>query len=250
MKKQEHWFDDDDFWETMAPMLFSSSITDLAIEQVDDVEKLLGIEKDSDVLDLCCGVGRHSIELAKRGYRVTAVDRTSLYLGELRRATERLRLAVELIQSDMRQFRRPNSYDAVINMFTSFGYFEDQDDDRRVVENVFSSLRQDGKLVMELVGKEILAKIFQPRNWQRWEDGTIMLEEHTVTRNWSWMENTWTVIRPGFYKEFRLSHRVYSASELSTLLFESGFHTVDVYGHLSGIPYDQDAKRLVVVGRK
>ena len=250
MNEQKHWFDDDDFWETMAPRLFSSSIKELATEQIDDLEKLLGIERDSDVLDLCCGVGRHSLELARRGYRVTAVDRTSQYLDELRRETERSRLAVELIQSDMRQFRRPDSYDVVINLFTSFGYFEDPGDDRKVMENIFSSLREGGRVVMEMIGKEVLARIFQPRDWQRWEDGTIMLEERTVARNWTWVESTWTVIRPGFYKELTLSHRIYSASELSTLLSESGFRKVDVYGHLSGIPYDQDAKRLVVVGQK
>jgi SAM-dependent methyltransferase len=244
------WYDNDEMWEMMAPRLFDQKIRDKAPEEIDQIETLLDLKPGLKVLDLCCGVGRHSLELAKRGYSVTGVDRTAKYLEEIRSRAENQGLDVDLVQSDMREFCRPNSFDVAINIFTSFGYFEDPDDDRRVVDNLFESLKPGGKLVVEMIGKEIIARIFEPRDWQRWDDGTIILEERKVTKDWSWMENTWTVIREDFRREFSISHRAYSAAELSSLLRESGFAHVEVFGHLSGIPYDQDAKRLVAVAQK
>ena len=100
------------------------------------------------MLDLCCGVGRHSLELVRRGFRVTGVDRTQAYLDLVAAAAKREALDLELVRQDMREFHRDESYDGVINLFTSFGYFEDPRDDQRVVDNVYASLRSGGVLVM------------------------------------------------------------------------------------------------------
>ena len=72
------WHEQDQFWE-MVP-LFGPDRLEMAPEEVEGVISLLGIEPGASVLDLCCGVGRHSLELARRGYRVTGVDRTASYL--------------------------------------------------------------------------------------------------------------------------------------------------------------------------
>ncbi len=103
---------------------------------------------------------------------------------------------------------------------------------------------------MDMMGKEILARIFRPRDWERMEDGSIALYERRVERDWSWVENTWIILREGKSQEFNLSHRIYSANELATLLKTVGFERVQAYGWLDGSPYDHQARRLVMVGQR
>jgi SAM-dependent methyltransferase len=190
------------------------------------------------------------LELARRGFRVTGVDRTAAYLEQARRQAEAEGLTVEWVQADMREFCRPDAFDAAINLYTAFGYFEDPADDRAVATNLLRSLRSGGGLVIELMGKEVLARIFLERYWTELPDGTLILEEGQIRPGWDWVENRWILIRGTERTEFRVSHRLYSAVELSSLLTGCGFASVDVYGGLDGSPYDHTARRLVVVARK
>jgi SAM-dependent methyltransferase len=198
---------------------------------------------------LCCGVGRHSIELARRGFHVTGVDITARYLDEARRQAKRAKVNVDFIRSDMRRFRRNKSFDVVLNFFTSFGFFKNQNDDRRVIQNIYSSLKKGGVFLMELMGKEILARIYQKRDWIE-RDGLIILEEREPLENWSYIKARWILIKRGHKKEYTVKLRLYSAVELTTLLKAAGFRKLDVYGVFTGVPYDHTAKRLVVRARK
>jgi SAM-dependent methyltransferase len=244
-----YWHEQDAFWETM-PM-FSERLWEIAPQQVDAILSLLGLEPGAAILDLPCGVGRHSLELARRGYRVTGVDRTEAYLETARQKAAAEGLDVEWIQSDMRAFVRPEAFDVVLNLFTSFGYFEDPAEDRRVAENLCRSLRPGGVMVMEMMGREVLARIFVPRDWQELPDGTLFLQERQVVRDWSWMENRWILVKPdGKRSEYMVSHRLYDGVGLRALLLEAGFAEVELYGGIEGTPYDTEAKRLAAIARK
>jgi SAM-dependent methyltransferase len=242
------WYELDSFWETMP--LFTEERRQMAPGEIDDLLSLISLEPGASVLDLCCGVGRHSLELARRGYHVTGVDRTPSYLQVAREKAEAEGLVLELVRADMRRFERPAAFDAAINLFTSFGYFEDPADDRQVAVNLARSLRPDGLLVMDTMGKEILARIYQPRDWQELPDGRLFLQERQVTRDWTWIENRWVLITADERHEFVISHRLYDGAGLRTLLLSSGFASVDLYGSLQGSPYDTQARRLVAVARK
>jgi SAM-dependent methyltransferase len=244
------WHEDDRFWETFAPSIFGARHWEVAGWEVDGLLALAGAAPGAAVLDLPCGVGRHTLELTRRGFRVTAVDRTAAYLERLRQALAAEGLSAEIVQADMRQFCRPGSFDLALNLFTSFGYFENQADDRAVAAGFHSSLRPGGVLVMELMGKEVLARIFQERRWSQEPDGSLMLQESRVQPGWGWIDNRWILIRETERVEFQVSHRLYSAVELSGLLTEVGFGPVTVYGDLTGAPYDHTAQRLVLVARR
>jgi SAM-dependent methyltransferase len=242
------WHEQDSFWETM-PM-FSQRLLDLAPEEVDSVVSLLEIEPEATVLDLCCGVGRHSLELARRGFQVTGVDRTAAYLQVARDRAAAEGLDLELVQADMRSFARPAAYDGAINLYTSFGYFEDPAEDRKVIDNLFESLRPGGRLILDLMGKEVLARIFLPHDWQELPDGSLLLQERKVTRDWTWMDGRWILIRDGHKSEHAVNHRIYDGDGLRALLLDAGFESVTLYGALDGTPYDTDARRLVAVAQK
>ncbi|MGB2768458.1 MAG: methyltransferase domain-containing protein [Candidatus Zixiibacteriota bacterium] len=243
------WYEQDDFWEKWAPFLFPKERWEKAPEEVDNLISRLGISPGASLLDLCCGPGRHALEFARRGFSVVGVDRTETYLKKARNLAKTEGLKLEFVQEDMRNFCRPDSFDGAISLFTSFGFFENVKDDELVLRNIHGSLKSGGVFLIDVMGKEILARMFRERDWYEL-DGATMLEERRITKHWSWIENRWILIKDGKVDEFEFGFRLYSAAELSALLGNCGFEAIEVYGDLAGAPYDHEAKRLVVVAQK
>jgi SAM-dependent methyltransferase len=243
------WYEDDLFWQAFESVLFNTKKLESAAQEVDLVVELLRLEPGDKVLDLCCGIGRHSLELARRGFEVTGLDRTQSYIERARTKAQNENLKVDFVLCDARKFCAIEEFDAVINMYTAFGYFEEPSDDKRVILNVYASLRPGGKLLIETMSKEVLARIFQPRDWHE-SDGRILLQQSQLSNDWSWIDNRWILLEDGRQKEFCFGHRVYSAVELTGLLKRCGFSEVKVFGELTGAAYDHQAKGLIVVGMK
>ena len=244
------WHDNDTFWEETGPVLFTEERWKAAPGEVERILELMRLPAGAKVLDVGCGVGRHAIEFARRGCQVTGIDRTASYLDTARTKAAENKLDIEWVQADMRRFRQDGTFDLVVSLLTSFGYFRDAADDRRALENMYASLKPGGALVVELMGKEVLARIFRPRDWQEQADGTKLLEERTVHDAWSRLDNRWVIIRGDDVREHRFQLRLYCAAELRTLLESVGFVHVNAYGSLGGTPYDETAERLAVSGRK
>jgi SAM-dependent methyltransferase len=244
-----HWHDRRDFWERMAPFLFTEKHWESVPEHVDCLINLLGLKEGDAILDMCCGPGRHSLEFARRGFKVTGVDVTANYLQEARVQAEREALHIEFIEEDMRSFQKVETFNAAIMMYTSFGYFEDPRENFQVLVNVCESLKDEGKLLIDLMGKEILARVFQERGWEE-QDGAYLLQERKISRNWSWIENRWILLEGSDHHEYEVCHWIYSAFELECMLQDAGFRTVVSYGDLAGSLYDHNARRLVCVGQR
>ncbi|MFQ5923041.1 MAG: class I SAM-dependent methyltransferase [Anaerolineales bacterium] len=249
MSDQSAWHNQDGFWELFEPFLFNQQRQSSAEVEVEQVVSLLEIRKNDRILDLCCGIGRHSLELARQGLDIVGVDRTTSFIEKAKQKAEKDNLEAEFVIGDMREYRQPNSFNIVLNLFGSFGYFEDPDDDRQVVKNMYSSLYPGGKFLVETMGKEIMAKGFQEREWSE-EGDTLVLAERKPQQNWGRIQTRWIVIKGNQRVEHTVSVRLYSAVELSSLLADCGFNHVQVYGDLEGLDYDQEAKRLVVIGTK
>jgi SAM-dependent methyltransferase len=243
------WHERKEFWEKMTSFLFTERHWESAVEDVDHLVELLDVHDGDAILDLCCGPGRHSLEFARRGYKVTGVDVTSTFLDEARLRADEEGLFVDFVQEDARRFLRSEAFHAAILMYTSFGYFEDQEENLRVLANVRESLKVGGKLLIDLMGKEVLARIFQEKGWEE-KDGIFFLQERKIRKDWSWIENRWILLDGSDRHEYEVSHWIYSATEISKLLQETGFERVLIYGDLAGAPYDNSARRLVSVAQK
>jgi SAM-dependent methyltransferase len=243
------WFENERFWSVTYPYMFDEKRVAVAGDQVRKILKLTGVRRGA-VLDLCCGPGRHSVALARRKFRVTAVDRTRFLLNKARQRARAARVSVEFIESDMRDFARPGAYNLVLNMFTAFGYFDKKDEDRLVLRNIFESLKPGGACLIDVMGKERLAKVLQPTTSTRYPDGTLFVEVHEIFDDWSRIRNEWILVKGNRARRFTFHHTIYSGQELKNLLLSAGFAKVKLFGTLDGEPYGPDAQRLIAVARK
>jgi SAM-dependent methyltransferase len=250
------WFEDEDFWAAYAPLMFDEARWAEVPSMVDALERLTGIEAGASVLDACCGPGRHSIELASRGYRVTGVDITETYLEAARESAAGLALPLEFINADIRTFVSPERFDLAINLYTSFGYFSSPEEDFIALGNIRRSLRTGGVFVLETNGKETAVRDFtEGESFER--SGWTVRTEYEVVGAWEGLRNRWILSRADpldpegkvetIDRSFVL--RLYSATELRALLLQAGFSTVELYGSLEGGRYDRNAIGLVALAR-
>lgn len=244
-----NWFEDDELWSHTYPFMFPATSFNDAVEHVDRIVQLSGLQ-GGRLLDLCCGPGRYAVPFALRGFTVTGVDRTPFLLAKARDYAAEKSAAVEWILEDMRRFVRAESFDLVINMFTSFGYFDDPDENMAVLRNVYVSLGTQGVFILDVAGKEIIARIFEATGSKELQDDSLIVQRRRVVDDWSRMENEWLLLRSGSTRTLRLRHWLYSGRELREMLEAAGFASVTLCGDLDGAPYDQVAKRLVAVARK
>jgi SAM-dependent methyltransferase len=241
---------DDSFWETWEPIMFTKERLLAIPEAVDNIISLLNAKPEMKVLDLCCGVGQHSLEFARRGYIVVGIDTTQMYLDHAERDADKENLQIEFICEDMRSFKYENSFDIIINMSSSFGFFEDNNDQMLVLENIYSSLKSGGFVIFDMTGKELIARDFVHRVWKSGEYGYALYEDIPID-DWSKMKHRWTYIsKDGVVKTWESTSYIYSAEELKMMLNETGFKNIQVFGNLKGAEYDHKAQRLVAIGRK
>jgi len=246
----------EEFWRTLYPFLFSDESFRIAATEVDRMLELIDF-KGGDILDLACGAGRHSLVLAKKGYRVTAVDWSPYLLEKANEKAKADNVEVEFVHGDMRQFNRPEAYDLVLSMCTSFGYFDDKEDDLRTLGNIHRSLKPGGTLVMDLVTKELMARDYTPivSGWGPMGSfgtnaGEALIEMHDIYDGWSRIRNQWLLVKGDHVRKFEFAHRIYSGQELKDRLEQVGFRNVKLSGDFRGNDYGIKAKRLVVVASK
>ncbi len=220
-------------------------------QEVDFIVKALDLPAGAKVLDLCCGQGRHSLELARRGFQVVGVDLSEALLYAARKRAESEGLNVTFLHCDMREIDFADDFDAVINMFTSFGYLESEVEDEKVLGKVAQALKSGGKFLMDVVNRDRLVRDFQAREWHAADEGWLVLEERTFDHLSGRMETRWVcVARDGVRYERLSSVRLYTASELRTMLERAGLKVTKLFGDYDGSPYSWDSQRLIIVACK
>jgi len=243
------WFDNDRFWSELYPFIFHERVFVEAPEQTAKILKLAD-PKGRSVLDLACGPGRISIALARLGFSVTGVDRTPYLLDKALSLAKSADVAVDWVQSDMRDFVRANSFDLALSIFTSFGYFDSKGEDLQVLRNMLTCLRPGGVAVIDVMGKEVLAGRFQRVDIDDESDGTRLVRSHHIFDDWTRVRNEWILIRDARTTTFSFHHTIYSGQELRDRMELAGFSDVMLYGNFDGAPYDHHAARLIAVGRR
>jgi SAM-dependent methyltransferase len=181
---------------------------------------------------------------------VTGVDRSQFLLDRAREHASTSNISAEWILEDMRTFVRPATFDLACNLFTSFGYFKDEEDNLRVLRNFYKSLKETGVLVIEVVGKERLARTWQNTISSQLADGSLLVQRPQLRDDWCRVYSDWILLKDGHARTFSFEHSIYSGRELRDMLVICGFGKVQLFGDLQGSPYNLDATRLIAVARK
>jgi len=247
------WFADREYWDSNRSFIWSEKRVRMSGTAAGYISRLLQMKPGDDVLDLACGFGRHSLQLARSGHRVTGVDLDPGLIAEASEKARDMGIEARFLVADMRDFMEPGSFDHIIIMYNSFGYFEDAEDDAEVVSNCHENLRSGGRLLLQATPREFV-RAARPsgrsRHWYEEKDGAIRLEETEVDRDWTWNTTRWILIVEGERKEFSYGMRLYSTEEYLQLLSDSGFSSIVPYGDLGGKPYVKGEDRLTIVAVK
>jgi len=218
--------------------------------EVDFLEKALGVSPGAKILDIGCGFGRHVIELAKRGYVVTGTDLSAELLAEAKKLSRKAGVSATWVEQDMRLIDFDAEFDAATCLFTSFGYFDSEEEDVEVLRRVSRSLRRGARFVLDVENRDGLLMRYIPRDWWRTDDGDLVMEKRRFDPVKGRAHTNILLISNGRKTEHNLSIRWYSVPELRRMLEEVGINLVCLHGGLDGSQYDIDAMRLVVIGEK
>jgi len=221
--------------------------------QVDGVERYISLEPRSRVLDLSCGNGRQTLELARRGYRVLGIDSQEGALAAARAAAREERLNVHFLHTDIRQISYRGEFDVVVNLQCALGLLPNDRDQLRVLEGTRKGLKSGGRLLLDMLNKEWLMRHFEPNHWAPGEsaDGSVSLDRISFDLETGRLNDHRTIVgldggrAPSF-----MSLRVYTLTEIKSLLDRAGLSFLKVWGGYEDEPYGMDSPRMVVLAQR
>jgi ubiquinone/menaquinone biosynthesis C-methylase UbiE len=205
------------------------------------------LEPGARVLDVACGTGRISAPLARLGFDVAGIDISSRVLAVARAAAPDLDFRL----GDMRRLPwEDQSFDAVINMWTAFGYFDTQAEDERALDEIARVLRPGGAFIIDTVNPVALVRGVQHQSWAELADGTLMLENRAYDMVTGRSQAFWTFVKNGRKRELSFDHRLYTIAEYGELLQRAGFGQWRILAGHGNAELTPDTFRVQIVATK
>jgi D-alanine-D-alanine ligase len=242
-----------DWWNRIFNSLYLKTDADVVHDaritrtEIDLIADTLNLSPDDRILDLCCGQGRHAIELARRGWRnVEGLDRSHYLIQKAKETARAESLDVRFKEGDARKLPYPpDRFDVVLILGNSFGYFDTLHDDLRVLKEVLRVLKPWGKLLVDIAHGDYLREHFQPRSWEWVNNKLFVCRERSLSLDGERLvsREVITHVEKGVIADQFYAERLYSAESLSKLLGEAGFSDVS-----APIPFSPDSARAQDLG--
>ena len=220
---------------------------DLSSAQAERIWEVLELTAGAEVLDVPCGHGRIANRLAAMGARVVGVDADAFFLERAREDATARGVEVELVHGDMRELPWTDRFDAVVNWFTSFGYFDD-DGNRAWLETVLGTLKPGGRLAIDVHSRDVFMR--NRTNASVLErDGDLVVDRFSFDVTTGREQTERWHVRDGTVRKTEYSVRFYTFTELRDLLLGVGFSTVEGVGH-DGKPLTLESRRMIVIATR
>jgi SAM-dependent methyltransferase len=212
-------------------------------------ERALGLAGDMLVLDLCCGSGRHSHPLARRGLRVVGLDYSEQLLSIARKTQYPGEPWPVFIRADARVLPfRKGVFDAVLNLFTSFGYF-DHCGNCGMLSEISEVLKPGGAFLIDYLNPPCILAGLVPET-VREKNGAVIVEKRALDPSGTRIEKTISIRARGDEREYHESVRLYSLDEMRAMLDDAGLSFEGVSGSMAGEPYGESSGRMILWGKK
>lgn len=214
-----------------------------------DMEVLLEVghfPAGAKILDLACGHGRISTLLAKQGFHVTGIDISTDFLLLAEETARDQNLQISYAQGDVRELKH-RGFDAAISWFTSFGYYED-DDNRTILDNVYAALKPGGVFILDIPNRDAVMRDFSSLAVLEQEDG-LLLRRRSFDIATGRAYNDSTVFRANHRRDFRYYTRLFTFTEIKEWLHQSGFISVDAFNH-NARPLETFSTRMLIAAKK
>jgi len=232
-----------DWWKRIFNSLYLKTDGDvvndyqITSQEVTIFSEILDLQSNDFVLDLCCGQGRHSLELTRRGFKnVYGLDKSSFLIHKAKTSAKKDNLSINFKEGDARKLPySTDKFDVVMILGNSFGYFESIKDDLRVLKEIYRVLKPGGKLFLDLADGEFLKKEYTPRSWE-WVDSkyfvcrerSLSLDKERLISREIITDVERGVIADQFYAE-----RLYNRQKIKELLNIAGFSNIIIHGEIT-----------------
>jgi ubiquinone/menaquinone biosynthesis C-methylase UbiE len=221
-------------------------------KEVNFVKDALNCPKNAKILDLCCGYGRHTYLLAKSGnYHMTGLDLSDHYLDIA--GTKFSHPQITYVKGDMRNIPYENYFDAVINLFTSFGFFDRDEENETVIKQVYKALKPGGMFLLDYENKFyfVYNDVFRKeRYWEKISKDKYLLFENEFDAEKEREVFKVHVLEKGILKETSgYNIRLYSFPEIKKMLAGNQFEIIRTWGDYRGNRYSAHSKRLIILSR-
>ena len=220
-----------------------------AIREVEAIRKILGLKGHELVLDLACGTGRHALPLAQADLRVIGLDYSSTLLAIAHESVPAEYTFPRYVRGDAKSLPfGKDVFDVVLSLFTSFGYFSD-DDNRSVLEGISRILKPGGYFYIDYLNPERIEAGLVPES-TRENDGLRIVERRSLNHDNKRVEKTIELHRDSEVHTFCESVRLYSHEEFRGMLESAGLTTDGIIGSIDMSPYTMDSDRMILYGHK
>lgn len=247
MTAPTNWFEN--FFHGVALDLWRKAISPEQTQaEANFIEKELAAPVGSKFLDIPCGNGRLSVELAKRGYKMTGLDLSEEFLQEAR-SNPSITPQPQWISGDMRRLEWKNQFDGAFCFGNSFGYME-YPDMEIFLSGLSRALKRKGRFILETgIVAEALLPNYKEREWYQFDDILFTIENH-YQADTSCLETKMTFVRNGKTETRESLHWVYTAAEIRRILERAGFEILETYESTDSKPFRLGSQELFVVSQK